>query len=202
MFSSEFFVRRGIFIVEDFLDADLCSRIRGEARATGHKPATVSSPDRDGYCDETCRRTLEADVGSETRALLRCRIQEIKPRLESYFRVSLEWVEEPQFLVYQQGSFFAAHYDSATDEAYPELLRQRQVSLVIFLNGEAAEPQADSYGGGALALYGLIDEPHWKECGFPIPSKPGLLIGFRSDLLHEVTPVTWGERYSIVSWYH
>jgi SM-20-related protein len=29
----------------------------------------------------------------------------------------------------------------------------------------------------------------------------GLLIAFRSEMLHEVEPVTSGERVTIVSWY-
>jgi SM-20-related protein len=31
--------------------------------------------------------------------------------------------------------------------------------------------------------------------------EPGLLVAFRSDVLHEVEAVTHGERYSIVSWF-
>ena len=29
----------------------------------------------------------------------------------------------------------------------------------------------------------------------------GMLVAFPSELTHEVMPVTYGERYSIVSWY-
>jgi predicted 2-oxoglutarate/Fe(II)-dependent dioxygenase YbiX len=31
--------------------------------------------------------------------------------------------------------------------------------------------------------------------------EPGMLIAFRAETTHEITPVTHGERYSIVSWY-
>jgi SM-20-related protein len=34
-----------------------------------------------------------------------------------------------------------------------------------------------------------------------VSGKPGILVAFRSETTHEVTPVTHGERLSIVSWY-
>jgi SM-20-related protein len=80
-------------------------------------------------------------------------------------------------------------------------VRERQVSAVIFLNSAAEARGPESYSGGALTFYGLIDGPCWRGYGFPLVGEQGLLIAFRSDVLHEVTVVTRGERYSIVTWF-
>jgi predicted 2-oxoglutarate/Fe(II)-dependent dioxygenase YbiX len=35
----------------------------------------------------------------------------------------------------------------------------------------------------------------------PLAPAPGTLVAFPSETTHEVTPITHGERLSIVSWY-
>ena len=49
------------------------------------------------------------------------------------------------------------------------------------------------YEGGDLRLYGGDDYD-------TAPKKQGTIIGFPSYVLHEVTPVTSGVRYSLVGW--
>jgi PKHD-type hydroxylase len=51
----------------------------------------------------------------------------------------------------------------------------------------------DTYEGGNLLMH--IDDPGQK-----IEKKQGKLVLFPSYVLHEVTPVTKGERYSLVAW--
>jgi predicted 2-oxoglutarate/Fe(II)-dependent dioxygenase YbiX len=58
----------------------------------------------------------------------------------------------------------------------------------------------DGYGGGELVLYGLIDDPKWQKFGFPIVATPGLLIAYRSNQMHEIKPIKFGQRYTIVAW--
>ena len=64
---------------------------------------------------------------------------------------------------------------------------------VLFLN--------DDYTGGALTLYGLVDDPKWRDYGFAVAPAPGLLVAFPSDMLHEVTPVIAGERCTVANWF-
>src|SRR5205085_9991991 len=71
---------------------------------------------------------------------------------------------------------------------------RRRVSIVIFLN-------AGDYEGGALTFYGLVDDPSWKTFGFALEATPGLLVAFPSHVRHEVTPVTAGDRYTVVDWF-
>ena len=97
--------------------------------------------------------------------------------------------------MYRPGDFYRPHRDRAARAGdFVEGARSRRVSVVLFLN--------DGYSGGALTLYGLVDDPKWRAYGFPIAPAPGLLIAFASDLVHEVTPVTAGERCTAVSWFH
>jgi SM-20-related protein len=103
--------------------------------------------------------------------------------------------------MYQPGGFYGLHSDSNRCEGSPEELHRRAVSVVVFLSGESAEPAGECHSGGALTLYGLMPEPAFAECGFEIAAEPGLLVAFRSNVLHEVKPVLAGERFTIVSWY-
>jgi SM-20-related protein len=73
--------------------------------------------------------------------------------------------------------------------------------VVIFLNGTSAEPRDDTYGGGALTFYELFDDPVGRKIGFPLEADEGLLVAFRANLLHSVTPITHGDRYTITGWY-
>ena len=198
--TSSFFASLGLFVVKDFFDAELCARIRSELRvATGsqgriYKRGAV-------VIDETKRSTKRVEVDAPTMSCVVERLRGLKPALESHFHLVLIGCEKPQFLVYREGDFFRQHLDHGPEPDDPQYLRDRRVSVVVFLNGQAEEPGLDSYCGGSLKLYGLIDDPLWKACGFPLIGERGLLVAFRSDVLHEVEAVTHGERYSIVSWF-
>ena len=108
--------------------------------------------------------------------------------------------QEPQFLVYREGDFFHRHRDSRRESDAAEFSKQRRVSVIVFLNGEDEVPGPDVYGGGSLTFYELMSGSG-VEYGIPLVGEPGLLVAFRPELLHEVTPVTHGERYTIVSWF-
>jgi predicted 2-oxoglutarate/Fe(II)-dependent dioxygenase YbiX len=71
----------------------------------------------------------------------------------------------------------------------------------VFLNGsDAGEPAG--YSGGSLTFYGLMDDGAGGESvGLPLAGELGLLVAFPSDLLHSVSPVTAGERYTLVTWF-
>jgi SM-20-related protein len=68
------------------------------------------------------------------------------------------------------------------------------ISTVIFLSRQSEQPEAEAYCGGSLVFSSMTDRVR-------IPSEPNMLVAFRSEMTHEVTPVTHGERYSIASWY-
>jgi PKHD-type hydroxylase len=86
-----------------------------------------------------------------------------------------------QFTEYKEGEYFDWHTDS-TDTIY----RDRFVSIVIQLN--------DIYEGGILEIKNTKGEL------VPIENKIGTLYIFNSRLLHRVTPILNGVRYSLVNW--
>jgi PKHD-type hydroxylase len=86
-----------------------------------------------------------------------------------------------QFTEYKEGEYFDWHTDS-TDVVF----RDRFTSIVIQLN--------DTYQGGILEIKNLKGE------NVPIENKIGTLYIFNSRLVHRVTPVVDGIRYSLVNW--
>lgn len=201
--TADFFRRLGLFVIKDFFDPESCARLRLEAGLASNSQAMVVSR-RGERVDEGIRKTKQAHVSVPTVALVRERLLAVQPLLESHFTVTLVGCQGPEFLVYKAGDLFQAHSDSSDDPDYPddlEYVKKRQVSVVIFLNGEAEAPGPESYQGGALTFYGLIDDSRAQTCGFPLMGEVGLLIAFRSNVFHEVTAVIQGERCTIVSWF-
>jgi SM-20-related protein len=119
--------------------------------------------------------------------------------IEENFSISLRDCEEPQFLRYDAGDFFVAHQDGNTGMLQLTSDAERKVSVVIFLNRQSDEPGAGTYSGGYLKFSDYRAEPQYRQ--LHLPADAGTLVAFRSELTHEVTPVTHGKRYSIVSWY-
>ncbi|MGH7849476.1 MAG: 2OG-Fe(II) oxygenase [Thermodesulfobacteriota bacterium] len=190
----------GLFVKKSFLDADLCAGIRAEMSSAGGNPSSVVKSD-ERLLDEKYRRTVTKDVSDETRALLTEKLTGAKAELEAYFGVELSHPQEPQFLFYREGDFFQVHVDRGTDPKNPEAVRERKVSAIIFFNNETDEPGDETYTGGSLIIYGILKDPRFESRGFKVPGAAGMLLAFRSDLFHEVTPVTSGSRYTVVSWF-
>jgi PKHD-type hydroxylase len=76
------------------------------------------------------------------------------------------------------------HYERHTDKAFEGPIRK--LSLTIQLS------DSNDYEGGELMLY-------YGETQ-SMPKEQGKAIAFPSYVLHQVTPVTVGTRYSLVAW--
>jgi predicted 2-oxoglutarate/Fe(II)-dependent dioxygenase YbiX len=209
MSSVELLQNLGLYIAPNFLPLEFCDRLLAEAQTATSEPAMVWKPgcknSLDLVEDETQRKTEQVQVSDSISADIKDRLLDLKPVIEKYFDLELHEFQKPLFYRYKEGSFFGAHRDSCDRPIAPEFIRQRRVSTIIFLNQRTEEPLVEAslptYCGGSLALYGLIDDPRWQNFGIPVPSQPGMLVAFRSEMLHEVKKVTAGERYTIVSWF-
>jgi SM-20-related protein len=199
--SANFFVSLGLFAVPNFLEPTLCTSLRSEMAAATRAPATVRDAGDVYDVDQETRRTKTAKVAPDTAGLVEQRLLGIKPELEEHFAVCLTGLQGLQFLVYTEGDFFRRHVDQGSDEDDAAFARARRVSVVIFLNDEASDPAPDAYGGGALTFYGLLDSERGQGIGLPLTAEPGLLVAFPAATIHEVTPVTHGERYTAVTWF-
>jgi SM-20-related protein len=192
----------GLFLVRDFLDPQTCAAVRAAARAAAGHPAPVYIEGAEGHVHEDVRKTSSLEVSAETAAGVERRLFDLREEIGSHFGLSLTNCEPPQFLRYGEGDFFVRHQDGDTDQSEFDHLRVRKVSVVMFLNGGAAEPSAETFGGGELLIYRSDEETGRGALIFPVPGESGLLVAFRSDTAHEVTPVAHGERFTVVSWFN
>jgi len=188
----------GLFVKEGFFDERICQTIISEMRLDEGSPATLYGRGSTDAIDDRMRKSTRHTPQSETDLFVRQQLVECKSQVEEHFGVSLRCLEEPQFLRYGVGDFFVAHQDGNTG-----LLRMDQesrlVSVVILLSRGADVPEENAYCGGALLFH---DRNRIHVSGeLSLTRKPGTFVAFRSETTHEVTPVTFGERYSIASWY-
>ena len=200
MLKAGFFARFGLFVLERFLDESSCARLRREMQSSSLSPASVGHGAGE-VIDEDARAAKWARVSAESRSWVRQRLLELKPRLEYHFGMALKDCQAPQFLVYRVGGFYVAHSDVAEEFNEPKRSHERRVSVVLFLNGQSEEGEPESYRGGALTFSGLIDDPRLQPYVYPLLGETGLLIAFRSNVIHGVTPVVGGERFTIASWF-
>jgi PKHD-type hydroxylase len=198
--NADFFRGFGLYIARDFLDRELCVRLRSEAGAAAADQATVRRQGTEYVVDEAIRRTHLARVPEASEQLVERRLQALKETLERHFGVTTSGIRWPQFLVYREGDFFRPHADSSADRDAPAVATGRRVSIVMFLNGEGDAADDQSYSGGSLTFYGLMDDARAADRGFPLTGEAGLLVAFPSSYVHSVTPVTRGTRFTIVSW--
>jgi SM-20-related protein len=176
-------------LIEDFIAPGWRERILAAMESATGAAAGVYGRGTEGRIEPAVRSVQLLDVSAEIRDFVLSRFEEARERLAGKFGVALSSFEEPKFLRYGTGDHFVAHQDGNTPVLHDDS-RHRRVSVVAFLN--------DAYEGGALVLHGAY--PNYSE-RFVVPAVPGALAAFRSETTHEVTPVTSGVRYTIVSWF-
>ena len=106
---------------------------------------------------------------------------------KKFFNYDIEKIETLQFTYYEfeENGCYKSHIDQL-DWSIPH---NRKLSMVLQLSDPS------EYDGGELRLY-TSHQPT------EIIKEKGYIITFPSHTLHEVTPVTRGERYSLVAWIH
>jgi SM-20-related protein len=196
---ADFFQRFGFYVRAGLLGADEAAALRDEMATAAGKAATVAEGETSDEVDEGQRSSKWAQVSDETRARLHEQLLSLKPALEEHFDQELSGCQRPQFLVYREGDFFGAHHDTSDDPEAAEFVRERRISVVLFVNGTSEQPAPETYGGGALTFYGLLDD---GSVGLPVDAEPGLAVAFPSEKLHGVSPVLHGERFTVVTWFH
>jgi SM-20-related protein len=197
----EVFRSLGLFVADEFLSENECHQYSATMRICENSKGTVAREADRELVDETRRQVSIAAVPHAVRSVVQSRLDEIKPKLAEHFAAQLGECEVPQFLVYFPGHLYLPHTDSSCTNEAPAYVRRRKVSAVIFLNQASEQPAPNCYGGGALTFYGLLSDPAFRSCGLPLEVKPGALVAFRSDTVHEVRPVSHGERLTIATWF-
>ena len=198
---AEFFTRFGLYAEREFLTPEECASLRDEMRAATGAPATVA--DGQAGCR---RRDVSQDEASggfpDNRGADQARsCSKLSPDSRNTSNGGSSACRHRSFCVYREGDFFRPHEDDSKKPDAPDFVRQRSVSAVVFLNGATPGDPA-GYSGGSLTFFGLMDDsPSGESVGLPLAGETGLLIAFPSHLVHSVSPVTAGERYTLVSWF-
>ncbi len=161
---------------------DLARVLAGLARATA-APSTVN-----GGQESPARRSSRLSPEPVVDALLRARLEAIRPALEGHFDLPLGELEPLQILRYGPGDYFVAHQDGATPMIWDET-RHRRVSVSLLLSDPGA------WTGGDLVFHGRRGE----RSAATAPA--GGAIAFRSESTHEVTLLLAGERLSVAAWF-
>jgi predicted 2-oxoglutarate/Fe(II)-dependent dioxygenase YbiX len=105
----------------------------------------------------------------------------------------------PYFVSYGPGAFFRLHQDTGHHVDDPQVVTDRLLSLVLYLNGREATTETPAFDGGAFAIYDPL-LPGLRGRHIVVP-QPGTLIVFKSECFHEVLTVHEGIRYSVILWY-
>ena len=98
-----------------------------------------------------------------------------------------EFAESPQVARY--GADRAGHFDWHSDIGAGALAAKRKLTVVVQLSDPAA------YKGGVLDLW---PDSQTRQ----VPKVQGMAVVFPSFVLHRVTPVTTGVRWSLTLWSH
>lgn len=194
MAASEPAAHFNLFLLRNFLDADTCTNLKAELDGSPTTQAPVYIEGTEGTIHETIRKTTSLHPAPETFSSVHKQLLAQKSALETHFQLNLTDCEPPQFLRYKEGDFFVRHQDGNTKQLDFDHLRIRRISIVVFLNDFAIESQPNCYSGGLLNFY---DEQNT----YGLTGESGLLVAFTADTLHEVSPVTSGERFTIISWF-
>jgi len=109
--------------------------------------------------------------------------------IEAEWKFNVTGKERLQFANYHKGAFYDWHRDCHIDG---DLYRKLSVTVQL------SDPK--DYEGGELQF-----KNYWGTMELTSPDdmlKRGTVIVFPSSILHRVTPVTRGTRYSLVQWYN
>jgi len=174
-------------VIIQLLSPERCAAILEELRDASGDAATVYGRGPRDAVHLLTRKATRVIPSHATRAEIEAALMAAKEQLSDHFGVALTTVEEPQFLRYQTGDYFVAHQDGNTPLLFDDT-RHRRVSAIVFLS------RPDDYSGGALVF-------HERTRRTAATCEQGTLLAFRSELTHEVMPLTAGERYTIATWY-
>jgi predicted 2-oxoglutarate/Fe(II)-dependent dioxygenase YbiX len=189
----------GVLRVPAFMSAHYCQELCAAAKAGRAESAvviTASGPKHDEYI----RKTDTIEVPSHLIDTFVEKVQDSRKMLENEFRLKLGALENPAVLAYGRGGHFLPHIDSSDDPEMPSYIRNRAVSLVLFLNSPSAALRDGAYGGGTLTFFRVSRGTTPGECRVPVVGEAGTLVVFPSHWHHGVTPVQHGMRWTLVTW--
>ncbi len=144
----------------------------------------------------TVRHVSIRGVKRVLRDVIAARFQELIPALNHRCDAALSGFQPPEFLRYEIGQMYCPHRDRTDDADHPAFERQRVLTAIGFLDDNDL---GQEHSGGELFVFGLV--PGFEEVGLEVPARLGSVAVFRSEMIHEVKPVTSGVRHTIATWF-
>lgn len=177
---------------EERFSKPTCERIISLASLLPDQDAVIGSSDKNPKTDSNVRRSKIRWLNGSTpdfRNLYLDLVDMFYMANKNAFGVDIWHLHEMQFTEYkaEDQGFYTWHNDVLWES---NNCSHRKLSMVIQLS----DPK--NYEGGELEIQPLHLDPPNPE----ILKKQGNVIVFPSFLMHRVTPVTKGTRYSLVAW--
>jgi predicted 2-oxoglutarate/Fe(II)-dependent dioxygenase YbiX len=168
-----------------FVSEDLCDQIVAEIERDGCWQWGEINYGGRSHVDLEFRRTQWCPVPPSCEALIAGRLLAIARALATEFG-PVGSFEGPNMLRYRPGDFFRPH----ADENPCERVNRRKASITVFLNDRG-------FDGGVLRLY----DPRGGRRLDVVP-RAGRFVAFDPEIVHEVTPIADGNRYTLIAWLH
>lgn len=134
------------------------------------------------------KRNLQVDADDPARAELSALIETAVRRHPLFFAAALPLrILTPRFNCYQQGGTYGMHVDGAVMQVDAQTRLRSDLSCTVFLS------DPDTYQGGELVIRDTYGEHDVKLAA-------GDAILYPAGSLHQVTPVTQGQRLASFFW--
>jgi hypothetical protein len=183
-----------VVLVPDVLTSGECRDLIDEMLAGPREPTNVLRAGHDEYAP-SARKSESCYPRGPTRVMAEEQVERA---------ARLNWPNAPDvasliasahYFRYPATGFVGPHRDRSPNHDDPREVRWRFASLVLFLN---PAPAGNDFDGGALVVY----TPRLNGPTVPTVVRPvaGTLAMFEPGLVHEVTRVRRGTRYSMVTW--
>jgi predicted 2-oxoglutarate/Fe(II)-dependent dioxygenase YbiX len=185
------------------VEPDLVARIEDEVRVAESRSSGVFDPRTEnslGHKTDTYFRSssyceISVELRKEVDATISFVVSHsVVPNIGAQ---ATRLCERQQFLRYSStnSGHFLAHTDSAYIDGqgvFRHTSPERMLTSILFVN--------EGFEGGDLILHSVFDD---NDQPLVFKAKAGTLVIFPSDLrfVHEVRPVTRGERYTVVGWH-
>jgi predicted 2-oxoglutarate/Fe(II)-dependent dioxygenase YbiX len=191
------FRTRSIATRAGFLSVAECGEIIQAMQASPREPAQIVRAG-ESILDESLRFCLDHHLPEALKRPIGNRMAAYFAAHRTQFESDADYIYGPYFMSYEKGSYFRAHRDVANHKNDPPRLAAHRWSLLLYLNGRESAPGLPTFDGGALIIYET--EPKLRDRKVVIVPQPGMLVLFRSCLMHEVAIVLEGTRCAVAGW--
>ena len=179
---------------ESEIPSDICDKIVEAHKKDEWQDGTINTLDGEKTTVENSYRNVDVCFSDKTwiNAMVHGYIHYANSHNFEY-ELSLHDLEPGQISRYKEGQFYKKHMDFGPNRNNATFTRKLSLTLQL--------SDSDEYEGGDLVLNSEGLDVNGEDT-FTFTRAKGSIIVFDSKVIHQVTPVTSGIRYSLVKWAH